>query len=176
MTRSFLAVAASSKAAASKGAVRREPAMVAKIPVGYRNVTPYLVNEHVDRLMDFLRYAFGAVEAFPAMKRPDGAVAHAEMRIGDSVVMMGEASAEYPPMPAFFYLYVEDVDGCYRQAMRAGAKSVTEPRDRFYGDRSAGVRDPGGNTWWIATHKEDVSDQEMERRFRASLVREEAAV
>jgi len=150
--------------------------MVPKIPTGYRNVTPYLVNEHVHRTMTFLRLAFGAVETFPPLKRPDGAVAHAGMRVGDSVLMMGEASAEYPPMPAIFYLYVEDVDGCYRRAIRAGAKSVTEPRDQFYGDRSAGVRDPGGNTWWIATHKEDVSDQEMERRFHASLAREEATV
>ena len=150
--------------------------MVPKIPLGCRNVTPYVVNEHVDRTMAFLRQAFGAVETFPALKRPDGAVAHAEMRIGDSVVMLGEASAEYPPMPTFFYLYVEDVDGCYRRALRAGGKSVTEPRDQFYGDRSAGVRDPGGNTWWIATHKEDVSDQELERRFHASLARQEVAV
>jgi uncharacterized glyoxalase superfamily protein PhnB len=149
--------------------------MVPRIPTGYRNVTPYLVNEHVDRVMMFLRQAFDAVENFPALKRPDGAVAHAEMRIGDSVVMLGEACAEYPPIPAFFYLYVEDVDGCYRRAIRAGGTSVTEPRDQFYGDRSAGVRDPGGNTWWIATHKEDVPDQEMERRFRESLAHQGAS-
>jgi len=149
--------------------------MVPRIPTGYRNVTPYLVNEHVDRVMMFLRRAFGAVETFPAMKRPDGAVAHAEMRIGDSVVMLGEACAEYPPITAFFYLYVEDVDGCYRRAIRAGGVTVTEPRDQFYGDRSAGVRDPGGNTWWIATHKEDVPDQEVERRFRESLAHQGAS-
>src|SRR5689334_21174716 len=149
--------------------------MVPRIPTGYRNVTPYLVNEHVDRVMMFLRRAFGAVETFPAMKRPDGAVAHAEMRIGDSVVMLGEACAEYPPITAFFYLYVEDVDGCYRRAIRAGGVTVTEPRDQFYGDRSAGVRDPGGNTWWIATHKEDVPDQEVERRFQESLAHQGAS-
>ena len=80
--------------------------MVPRIPIGYRNVTPYLVNERVERVMSFLRQAFGAVEAFPPMRRPDGAVAHAEMRIGDSVVMLGEACEEHPPMSAFFYLYV----------------------------------------------------------------------
>ena len=143
--------------------------MVRRIPEGYRCVTPYLVNQGVDRVMKFLREAFGAVEKFPPMKRPDGTTMHAEMLLGDSTVMMGEASGEYPPMPACFYVYVEDVDGTYRRALRAGGVSATEPRDQFYGDRGAGVRDPGGNFWWIATHKEDVSDFEMERRFRATL-------
>jgi len=78
-------------------------------------------------------------------------------------------------MPGCFYLYVADVDGTYRRAILAGCTSVTEPRDQFYGDRSAGVRDPGGNTWWIATHKEDVSDFEMDRRFRATLRQGSAA-
>ena len=143
--------------------------MVPRIPAGYRNVTPYLVNERVDRVMNFLRHAFGAVESFPPMKRPDGAVAHAEMRIGDTVVMMGEACGLSAPMPACFYVYVEDVDRSYRRALQAGGRPVCEPRDQFYGDRSAGVMDPGGNTWWIATHKEDVPEQEMERRFQESL-------
>ena len=143
--------------------------MVRRIPEGYPNVTAYLVNEGVDRVIRFLRQAFGATERFPPMMRPEGTIMHAEMRIGDSVVMMGEACVECPPMPACFYIYVEDVDGTYRRALRAGAVAVSEPRDQFYGDRSAGVRDPSGNLWWIATHKEDVSDQEMERRFRASL-------
>ena len=148
--------------------------MVRRIPDGYRAVTPYLVIAGVDRVMKFLRLAFGAAEKFPPMKRPDGTVAHAEMRIGDSDVMIGEARGEYPPTPGSFYVYVEDVDGTYRRALRAGAVSVTEPQDQFYGDRSAGVRDPGGNFWWIATHKEDVSEKEMERRFRASLAQESA--
>ena len=143
--------------------------MVPRIPNGYRNVTPYLVNERVERVMKFLRQAFGAVDSFPPMKRPDGAVAHAEMRIGDTVVMMAEACGQSSPMPACFYLYVEDVDRSYRRALQAGGRPVSEPRDQFYGDRSAGVTDPGGNTWWIATHKEDVPEREMERRFQESL-------
>jgi uncharacterized glyoxalase superfamily protein PhnB len=143
--------------------------MVRRIPDGYRCVTPYLVNRGVDRVMKFLRQAFGAVEKFPPMMRSDGTIMHAEMRLGDSSLMMGEASIECPPMPGCFYLYVEDVDGTYRRALLAGGISVAEPRDQFYGDRSAGVQDPGGNTWWIATHKEDVSDFEMDRRFRATL-------
>ncbi|HYQ96291.1 MAG TPA: VOC family protein [Candidatus Eisenbacteria bacterium] len=143
--------------------------MVRRVPEGYRNVTPYLVNEGADKVIKFLRQAFGAAEKFPPMKRPDGAVMHAEMRIGDSVVMLGEASGQYRPMPACLYLYVEDVDATYRRALQAGGISVTEPKDQFYGDRSAGVRDPGGNFWWIATHKEDVSEAEIERRFKSTM-------
>jgi PhnB protein len=148
--------------------------MVRRIPEGYRCVTPYLVNHGVDRVMRFLRQAFGAVESFPPMKRPDGTVLHAEMRLGDSVLMMGEATGEHPPMPACLYLYVEDVDLCYRRALRAGGVTILEPKDQFYGDRSAGVRDPAGNSWWIATHKEDIPEPEIERRFRAALSRETA--
>lgn len=143
--------------------------MVRRIPEGYRNVTPYLVNEGVEKVIRFLRQAFGAAEKFPPMKRPDGTVMHAEMRIGDSMIMMAEATSEYRPMPSCLYLYVEDVDGTYRRALEAGGTAVTEPKDQFYGDRSAGVKDPGGNFWWIATHKEDVSDTELEKRFRAAF-------
>jgi PhnB protein len=143
--------------------------MVRKTPEGYRSLTPYLVNEGVERVIRFVRQAFGGAEKFPPMRRPDGTIMHAQMRIGDSVIMLAEASAEYPPIPGCFYLYVEDVDGTYRRALQAGAMPVIEPMDRFYGDRSAGVRDPAGNYWWIATHKEDVPEEEMERRFRASL-------
>jgi PhnB protein len=142
--------------------------MVRRIPEGYRNVTPYLINEGVEKVIHFLRQAFGAAEKYPPMKRPDGTIMHVEMRVGDSVIMMGEATSEYRPMPACLYVYVEDVDSTYQRALRAGATSVVDPRDQFYGDRSAGVRDPAGNVWWIATHKEDVPDAELQRRFRAS--------
>jgi len=149
--------------------------MVRRIPEGYRNITPYLVNESVDRVMTFLRQAFGATEKYPPMRHPDGTIMHAEMRIGDSTLMLAEASVEYRPMPACFYVYVEDVDRTYRRALRAGAVSVIDPRDQFYGDRGAGVQDPAGNFWWIATHKEDVPDQEIDRRFQASLAHSGAA-
>ncbi|HYR52974.1 MAG TPA: VOC family protein [Candidatus Dormibacteraeota bacterium] len=142
--------------------------MVRRIPEGYRNVTPYLINEGVEKVIHFLRQAFGAAEKYPPMKRPDGTIMHVEMRVGDSVIMMGEATSEYRPMPACLYVYVEDVDSTYQRALRAGATSVVDPRDQFYGDRSAGVRDSAGNVWWIATHKEDVPDAELQRRFRAS--------
>jgi PhnB protein len=134
------------------------------IPKGYRTLTPYLVVEGVSRLVDFLKETFGAQEVHPAMLRPDGSVMHAELRIGDSLVMMGEPTGEFKAMPAMLYVYVEDTDATYYRALQAGAKSVTEPADQFYGDRNAGITDPSGNCWWIATHKEDVSPEEAARR------------
>jgi PhnB protein len=94
---------------------------------------------------------------------------HAEVRIGDSVVMMGEPADESSLMPGMIHLYVDDVDTTYQRALQAGATSLREPEDQFYGDRSAGVRDAFGNVWWIATHKEDVSPEEMKRRAQASM-------
>jgi uncharacterized glyoxalase superfamily protein PhnB len=101
------------------------------------------------------------------MDRPDGTVQHAEVRIGDSVVMMGEPQGEVQPRPVNLYLYVEDVDAVYLRAIQAGAKSIGEPKDQFYGDRSGGVEDPSGNTWYIATHVEDVEPEEFKRRVAA---------
>lgn len=138
--------------------------MAAKaIPHGYHTVTPYLVVEGADRLLDFLKQAFAAEETF-RMSAADGSISHAEARIGDSVVMMGDAGEQWPPMPAGIHLYVEDCDATYQRALEAGATSLREPADQFYGDRSGGVRDPVGNLWWIATHVEDVPEEELARR------------
>ena len=136
------------------------------IPDGYHNVMPYLIVEGVATLTDFLQQAFGAKEIERIM-RPDGTVMHAEVRIGDSIVMMGEAGGECTPMPSSIYLYVEDADTCYQSALRAGATSLMEPADQFYGDRNAGVKDPSGNFWWIATHQEDVPPEELQQRATA---------
>lgn len=143
------------------------------IPQGYRTLTPYLVVEGVLRLIDFLKETFGAQEVHPPMLRPDGSVMHAELRFGDSLVMMGEPTSDFRAMPAMLYVYVEDTDATYRRALKAGAKSVMEPADQFYGDRNAGITDPSGNCWWIGTHIEDVSPEEAARRaeeyFEAQL-------
>lgn len=139
---------------------------VKPIPDGYHTVTPYLVVEGVDELIDFLKQAFDAVET-ERLPRPDGKVGHGEVRIGDSVVMLGEASGEWKPMPGFIYLYVNDTDATYKRALEAGATSVMEPADQFYGDRNAGVKDASGNMWWIATRKENVSPEELRRRAEA---------
>ena len=98
------------------------------------------------------------------MRLPDGRVMHAQVRIGDSPIMMGQAREEWPAMPACIYLYVEDADAGYEKALAAGATSLEVPRDEFYGDRHGSVRDSQGNIWWIATHIEDVSPEEIERR------------
>ena len=97
------------------------------------------------------------------LQTPDGRIMHAEVRIGDSVVMMGEASDDNPPIPAMLHLYLEDADAAYRRALAAGATSLREPEDQFYGDRTSGVQDAFGNQWWLATHIEDVPADEMQR-------------
>jgi len=137
--------------------------VVNPIPEGYHTITPYLVVEGAAQLIEFLKRVFDAEET-RRMPLPDGTVSHAEVRIGDSMVMMAEAQGEYKPMPAMLHLYIEDVDAIYRRAVQAGATSLREPEDQFYGDRIGGVRDSFGNQWWIATHIENVSDEEMARR------------
>jgi uncharacterized glyoxalase superfamily protein PhnB len=140
---------------------------VKPIPDGYHSVTPYLVVKGADNLLGFVKQAFDAVEVHECMRRPDGTIQHAEVRIGDSVVMLGEASGRWAPRPSTLYLYVHDTDAIYRRALEAGATSLMEPANQFYGDRNAGIQDPSGNFWWIATHVEDVSPEEMKRRAEA---------
>lgn len=142
-------------------------AAVRPIPEGYHAVTPHLTVPGVANLIDFLKQAFGATE-IGRFEGPDGSIMHAEVRIGDSVVMLGEPRGDIKAMPAVLHLYVHDVDGTYRKAIQAGAKSLREPADQFYGDRSGGVQDAGGNQWWISTHVEDVSPEEMKRRMDAA--------
>ncbi len=136
---------------------------VQPIPEGYSTVTPYLIVEGADRVLDFATRAFGASERF-RMDRADGTIGHAEVTIGDSVVMLAEAGGESPAMPGGIHLYVEDCDAAYARALEAGATPLREPANQFYGDRSGGVRDPAGNVWWITTHVEDVPPEELERR------------
>ncbi len=125
-------------------------------PKGLFNVNPYLHPRRAEPLIRFLKRAFEAVEV-AKYASPDGVVNHAVVRIGDSVLEMGEAHGKYGPMPAMFYLYVPDMEGTYRQALAAGATSFQEPTDQPYGDRNAGVKDAFGNKWYIATHVKDVN-------------------
>jgi PhnB protein len=143
---------------------------VKPIPDGYHTVTPYLVVRDVPRLIEFLSQAFGATELMRA-PRPDGSIMHAEVMIGNSRVMMGEPADASPPTPACLHLYVVDTDALYHLALQAGATSLREPTDQFYGDRMAGVQDPVGNQWWIATHTEDVPPAELARRAAAQAGR-----
>jgi uncharacterized glyoxalase superfamily protein PhnB len=139
---------------------------VKPIPDGYHTVTPYLIVSEAAKLLEYLKQAFGA-EVNECMTGPGGEVQHAQITIGDSKIMMGEARDEWPAMPGSLYLYVPDTDAVYKRAMEAGGKSLMEPADQFYGDRNAGVVDPSGNYWWIATHVEDVPPEEMEKRAAA---------
>ena len=125
------------------------------VPKGLNNVNPYLHPLRAEPLIGFLKRAFGAQE-LAKHATPDGVVMHAEIRVGDSVVEMGEAHGKYIRMPAMFYLYVPDCDALYRRALAAGATSLHEPTDQPYGDRNSAVTDGFGNTWYIATHVKDV--------------------
>ncbi|MEA2563786.1 MAG: PhnB protein [Acidobacteriota bacterium] len=128
---------------------------VKPIPDGFHTITPYLLVSDAGGLIDFLKRAFGAEEIHRSAG-PDGSVVHAQMQIGDSMIMMGQAKDEWKAMPCMLYLYVEDVDAWYRRAIEAGGTSVREVNDEAYGDRAGGVLDPAGNQWWVATHKQDT--------------------
>jgi uncharacterized glyoxalase superfamily protein PhnB len=147
---------------------------VKPIPERYHTLTPYLIVPGVAQLIEFLKSAFDAKEGHRS-SRPDGGIMHAEVTIGDSVVMMGEPMGEFQPMPSMLYIYVEDTDTVYRQALKAGATSMMEPADQFYGDRNAGVKDICGNLWWIATHIEDVAPEELEKRAQAAMEQRQSA-
>ena len=140
------------------------------IPEGYHSVTPYLAVSDAAKLIDFLTNAFSA-KLLGKMLGPTGRVAHAEMLIGDSIVMLGEPQSEAETRRAMLYLYVPDVDATYQRSLAAGAESTRALTNQFYGDRNGAVRDPLGNEWFIATHVEDVSMEEMERRVAAQTVR-----
>ena len=125
------------------------------IPEGFRSVTPSFHPRGAAQMIDFLKAAFGADE-LARYAAPDGSIVHAQVRIGDSMLEMGEAHGSYQPMPSAMYLYVADVDTTYKRALEAGATSLQPPADQPYGDRNANVRDPFGTTWYIATHIKDV--------------------
>ena len=137
---------------------------VQPIPAGFHTVTPYLTVRGVKGLIEFVKAAFGA-KLKMAHAMPDGTVMHAEVKIGDSIVMMGEARDKV--LESMCYLYVKDTDKLYHQALKAGGTSIMEPVNQFYGDRNAAVKDAWGNQWWIGTHVEDVSPKEMNKRMAA---------
>jgi PhnB protein len=117
-------------------------------PEGFRSLTPYLVIEGADRLVQFLKDAFNAEEVM-AHLRDDGSIMHAELRLGDSMLELGQANEKWPAMPASLHLYVPDADATYQKALAAGGKSLSEPTDAEYGDRTAGIIDPSGNHWFL---------------------------
>ena len=146
------------------------------IPDGYHTATPYLIIKDAASAIEFYKKAFGATELL-RMAGPDGKVMHAEIKIGDSPIMIAD---EFPEMgarspqslggsPVSILLYVEDVDALFSQAIAAGAKVLMPVKDQFYGDRSGGVTDPFGHVWYIATHKEDLTPDEIRQRAAAAF-------
>jgi len=138
------------------------------VPDGCTTVTPWLISRDTARLIDYLKEAFGAEEIARLAGGDgdgDGRIEHAEVRIGDSGVMMFDARPDWPPTPGVLRLYVPDADAVHRQAVAAGGTSVTEVTHLFFGDRVGRVRDPLGNLWWIQARIEDLSPQEMEQRL-----------
>ena len=144
------------------------------IPEGYHSVTPYLYMSDAASAIEFYKEVFGATEIM-RMDAPGGKIGHAEIKIGDSFVMLGDecedADARSPQTiggtPVGLMLYVEDVDAVVERAVGAGAKLIEPLEDKFYGDRMGKIVDPSGHIWAIATHKEDVSPEEMEKRVAA---------
>jgi len=147
---------------------------VKPVPDGYHTVTPYLVVRDTKRALEFYRKAFGA-ETTLSMPGPDGRIMHAEIRIGDSMVFVSDEFPEMAPqikspestggtVSGSIFMYVPDVDAVFKRAVTAGAKAVMPVSDQFWGDRFGKVSDPFGHHWGIATHKEDLTPQEIEKR------------
>ncbi len=140
---------------------------VKPVPDGFHTITPYLIVDNVEKQIAWMQTALNA-EEMHSSPGPDGRIMHAQLKVGDSIMMLGRAAEAWPAQRTTFYLYVEDSDAWYARAMEAGSESVMEPTDQFYGDRSGGVTGPSGNGWWFSTHKEDLSDEELARRAEES--------
>jgi PhnB protein len=145
------------------------------IPDGYHSVTPYLIVDDAARALEFYKKAFGAKELM-RMPKPNGKIGHAEIKVGDSAIMLADESPEvgarsprsFGGSPVSIFLYVEDVDTTFAKAVDAGGKVQRPVADQFYGDRMGGIEDPFGHAWYIATHVEDVSPEEMKKRAAAA--------
>jgi len=148
---------------------------VKPIPEGYHSITPYLIIRGAAQAIEFYKKAFGATELF-RFPAPDGKIGHAEIKIGDSPIMLADEFADmgyHGPQslggsPVSIMLYVEDVDTVFNRAVDAGASVKEALQDKFYGDRTATLTDPFGHRWHVSTHKEDVSMEELERRAKAA--------
>jgi PhnB protein len=147
---------------------------VKPIPPGHHTVTPYLAIKNAAKALEFYKKAFAATEIYKLML-PDGRLGHAEIRLGDSIIMLADEFPEYGGKspetlggsPVSIHLYVEDADACFNKALAAGAKERKPIMDQFYGYRSGELEDPFGHLWWVATHKEDVAPEELQKRVQA---------
>jgi PhnB protein len=137
---------------------------VKPIPEGFHSLTPYLVADGAEKVIRFIKDAFGAQTVVEPMTRPDGKIMHAELKVGDSIVMISDSSERAKATSSTLYVYVPNIDAVFQKAVKAGGVSEMEPANQFYGDRSGSVKDPAGNRWYIATHVEDVAPAELKKR------------
>jgi uncharacterized glyoxalase superfamily protein PhnB len=133
------------------------------VPDGYHTLTPYLIVPDGEKELRFLTEVFGA-KVCERHNRADGTLKHGELQIGDSRLMMAQATKEYNQQTMTFYVYVQDVDATYERALGAGARSLAPVSQQYYGDRNGGFVDPAGISWYVATHVEDLSSDEIQRR------------
>ena len=140
-----------------------QPNAVPPIPEGTSTVMPWIISRDTAKLLDFMKQAFGAQE-LSCLYNEDGTIAHAEVKIGNSIVGGFDAREGWPNIPCFLRLYIEDADAVYHQALSAGATAVTELTNLSWGDRGGRVRDPLGNVWWIQSRVEQVAQEEATRR------------
>lgn len=151
---------------------------VKPVPDGYRTITPYLCVRGAARALDFYKKAFGAVEKV-RMSGPGDSIMHAEIQIGDSMLMLGDENPErgvksplaYGGSTSAVFLYVDDVDAWFKRAISAGGKAKMQPTDMFWGDRYGTLVDPFGHEWGLATHKEDLTPQQMAERQKAVMAK-----
>lgn len=133
-------------------------------PDGYHTITPQTIVPDARVTIEFTKTVFDA--DVHGIYEKDGFIQHSEVQIGSSRMMIASASTDFPAFPAMMTVYVDDVDATFARAVASGAEPLREPEDQFYGDRTGGVLDNQGNQWWISTHIEDVSEEEMQRRMR----------
>lgn len=138
---------------------------VKPIPEGYNNVIPYLICKDTAKVIEFAEKTFGA-KLTEISKAEEGKIYHATIHIHDSAVMLSESSQKWPALSAMLYIYVDDVDMVYKKGLDAGGESLREPTNEFYGDRVCALKDSSGNQWWIGSHIEDVSPEEIAKRMK----------
>jgi len=137
------------------------------VPKGFHSVTPYLTVESAEQLIEFVLKTFDAKEMHRTRDQK-GRISHAQVLVEGSMIELSDGSPEWPPLRAALHVYVPDVDATYKKALAAGATSLFEPKDMFYGERGAGVRDGNGINWYLATHTEELSEEELKRRMAAA--------
>ena len=133
-------------------------------PEGYSTVCPYLIVKDAEKQMTFLQEVFNG-KLKECIRNADGSVAHAEVRIGDSIIMLGQESEQFPAYTNSNYVYVENADEAYKKGIALGGTGIMEPADRFYGNREGGFKDPFGNSWWIAQQLEALTEEEIQKRM-----------